>query len=273
MIHKLSFVVFCGSMMFLNVYGGFRKSRIARFAKRNRFAVPGSYKRSTDPMIRRIAKFADQDEESASAKKFQRKLNKKFEKLAFLKNKKYGKNDFSALGAKYQDSLVASTLDIFDDNVQVSLSDVERKYQKELSERFGRKLEKKETAPVYVGWVNSLVGYGVFSNKALKKGTFLGECAGQVKHIEKVSQKNEYIYHYPSSKPEKQFVIDVSTEGNYFRFLNHDGQSNIEGEYVYHKGLWHLIFIAARDIRAGDQLLLDYGPEFWEGRKRPLPLS
>lgn len=247
---------------------GFRRSKIVpRHNKpKSYFKIPDMYKRSSDAKIRKVAKMM---------RKQQAKKNKPLlpERLEALQSKKYYKKDFPVLGLTYSKNLMVGTLDVFDDDVSLPLSGHERDYQQFLGKKFGSDIEKAEIPSLYVSWVNSLVGHGVFTDKAFKKGNFVCECTGHILPTNRVSAQNESLFHYPCDNPARSFVIDTSKEANFMRFVNHNKQGNLEAEYVQHRGLWHLVFVAKKDIARDELLTVDYGNDFWDGRRRPLKLG
>jgi hypothetical protein len=245
--------------------GGLRRSRSGISLPKRRVKAPEDYYSRSDkaPAVKMAIKIMDEP------KKIVKKEPISLEKL---KVKRFRQNDLAELNVVHLDHLIASTLDVFDDDVQVEQNLAEQEYQKDLLQKFGKKLDNHETAPLYVGWVNSLVGHGVFADNKIEKGQFVGECTGRIVYSDKAGPADKFLFYYPSASNTKQFVISAQKEGNLLRFINHASNSNVEGEFVYHKGLWRLAFIATKNIEAGEQLGLDYGPDFWKGQREPLPL-
>jgi hypothetical protein len=58
----------------------------------------------------------------------------------------------------------------------------------------------------------------------------------------------------------RQWTIDGSSRKNLARYINHSCRANAES--VLRKG--KIVFVALRDIAPGDEITLDYGPEYFD---------
>lgn len=136
-------------------------------------------------------------------------------------------------------------------------------------ERFASLLGTNHTAPLKLQWINEEWGHGLFSEKDLEKGDYIGEYAGLVRTVDKTNpDTNAYCFHYPSKYWSwKYFVIDAFEYGNLLRFVNHSNEANLEPQILLKKGLLHLIFLCKKPISKGEQLFIDYGPDYWMHRK------
>ena len=84
-------------------------------------------------------------------------------------------------------------------------------------------------------------------------------------------------------EPWPKMIVDAERAGNELRFANHIEEgallmgssakaANIDIQSFFHywrdrdgiRGLFHVVFVAARDIQAGEELRYDYGSEYWE---------
>ncbi|MFA6916955.1 MAG: SET domain-containing protein-lysine N-methyltransferase [Parachlamydiales bacterium] len=124
-----------------------------------------------------------------------------------------------------------------------------------------------EIANVTVVWVNNALGYGVVTNRNLKKGDFIGEYTGWVRPVSRIMPwVNGYCLQYPTRWGAGRYVIDAKVYGNITRYINHKDLPNLEGRWALDRGLMHLLLFAADDIPRGAQLTLDYGNDYWENR-------
>ena len=57
--------------------------------------------------------------------------------------------------------------------------------------------------------------------------------------------------------------IDSTRGGNEARFINHSENGNAYTEKVFFQGNWHLIYLASKSIKKGDQFLINYGRGYW----------
>lgn len=129
-----------------------------------------------------------------------------------------------------------------------------------------------------------LIKYGLFAKQDITMGEdvhFL-EYAGIVRvttaksGILKQHQYNKSRYvvdlgtrAIPNSTDVKLYEIDAQVYGNEARFINHfkglATEPNVEMFPYFSKndGKLHVYIDALRNIEAGEQILLDYGPEYW----------
>ena len=56
----------------------------------------------------------------------------------------------------------------------------------------------------------------------------------------------------------KDYIIDATFFGSKARYINHSCEPNLISEYLTVNGETHIIFVAARKIRAGEELTFDY---------------
>ena len=115
-------------------------------------------------------------------------------------------------------------------------------------------------------------GLGLFATSALSDGTWLGEYTGEV------LSAAEYEGRYPAEDAE--YVFAASAEHNidaasparsgFLRYVNHSARPNVMAAVVRVRrvrGGKRVHLYAARDVSAGEELLLDYGEGDWAGRE------
>lgn len=140
-----------------------------------------------------------------------------------------------------------------------------------LGNRFIQKIEKGYTPHVSIRWINGYTGYGLFAEEDLSKGSYAGEYTGLVRKNDRryFEPVNHYCYEYPvPDEIGRSFVIDA-TQGNFTRFMNHSFSPNLKPIHVFYDGFYHLIFLALRSIKKGDQLTYNYGQSYWYTRDPP----
>lgn len=127
-------------------------------------------------------------------------------------------------------------------------------------------------------------GLGIFTNKFVKAGTFLGNYMGEIIEDEQnINSSSEYIFN--SNRSNKNFVIDAYDleKSNYTRFINcssnnEDKKENVIGRryvknnnqssiFSTHAGKQidiegYIFFFAKRDIEEGEELLYNYGDSY-----------
>lgn len=111
-------------------------------------------------------------------------------------------------------------------------------------------------------------GRGMFARRDISANTILGEYHGRrVETLRDVYALKDDRFVFTMTLPDRRpSWVDGNVRSNYLRFVNGAKTAaqlkrvNVEA-YQYGGALW---VRAARSIRAGEELLLDYGEEYWE---------
>jgi hypothetical protein len=135
---------------------------------------------------------------------------------------------------------------------------------------FQPQLFSGEVADLLIRWVNNLLGYGLFANGDLPRGSYVGEFTGLVRRLSRRHpDHNAYCFHYPTRFFSWRYtLIDALPGGNETRFINHSDTPNLQPLCLCERDLLHIIFVAKVDIAAGTQLTYDYGNDFWLKRSK-----
>jgi SET domain-containing protein len=111
---------------------------------------------------------------------------------------------------------------------------------------------------------SSIHGLGGFAKTDLSKGAkiveYVGEKIDKQESVRRCEANNVYIF---SLNDEED--IDGNVDWNPARFLNHSCSPNCEAEFDED----HIWVIAARDIRAGEELTFNYGFDLENYRDYP----
>ena len=121
-----------------------------------------------------------------------------------------------------------------------------------------------EFAPGLATGESTIEGRGCFATRIFKKGRRIAEYAGEriprPEILRRVrGKKRIYVCGVNS-----YWGIDGSRGGNGTQYINHSCQPNAYTRLVYE----HIIFFALRDIRAGEEITLDYGDSYHSDEKR-----
>ncbi|MGE5540228.1 MAG: SET domain-containing protein [Gemmatimonas sp.] len=96
-------------------------------------------------------------------------------------------------------------------------------------------------------------GLGLFATRPYDKGEYIIEYFGKLLPAEEADRsRSRYIFALTS-----KWAIDGTDRANVARYINHSCKPN-----VYAVGSKRLWIHAARRIKAGEQLTLDYGEEY-----------
>ncbi|XP_029367222.1 lysine methyltransferase 5Ab isoform X2 [Echeneis naucrates] len=111
-------------------------------------------------------------------------------------------------------------------------------------------------------------GRGVFAVKGFRKGDFVVEYHGDLLELAEAKireaqyaqnpQTGCYMYYFQYQS--KTYCIDATKEtGRLGRLINHSKTGNCQTKLHAIDGHPHLILVAARDLKVGEELLYDYG--------------
>ena len=125
-------------------------------------------------------------------------------------------------------------------------------------------------APIQVRWIDSIIGYGLFTSQELPAAAFVATYTGFVRRItRREKESHTYCFHYPSKWCCWGCdVIDSLYGGNVMRFANHSDIPNMRPCLIYDRGLQHIAFLTLEPVAAGMQLTFNYGPDYWKQRTR-----
>lgn len=106
------------------------------------------------------------------------------------------------------------------------------------------------------------LGKGLFATRALRGGEFITEYAGiHIPTSYADTLDNRYLFELDTD-----WTIDGSSGSNIARYMNHSCVPNCEGEIRDGR----ILIFAARDIRRGEELTIDYGEEYFDEFIRPV---
>jgi len=153
---------------------------------------------------------------------------------------------------------------------QVRRSDRKPKSEKEQEEkeRIHEKIKSGSTDGLQIEDIPGK-GRGIVAQKNFKRGDFVIEYAGDLISIDKAKEREEayrenpsvgcYMYYFNFRN--RKFCVDATAEsGKLGRLINHSTKTPNLNTRLFPIGETpHLIFIAARNINAGEELMYDYG--------------
>lgn len=115
-------------------------------------------------------------------------------------------------------------------------------------------------------------GLGAFAMQDIADGNFVGTYAGHVLSnnaadltgdIRRHNHRN-YLFEFEHDSLEPE-IFDAARVGNATRFLNHrgHGEDNVGAENILVNGEHQIGFFAKKQVKAGEELFLDYGDTYW----------
>ena len=107
----------------------------------------------------------------------------------------------------------------------------------------------------------SATGLGLFATEPIPKGRRIIEYVGPLISNEVVERSNGKYFFGVNSK----WSIDGSVRSNIARYINHSCRPNAE-PFISGRRVW---IWSRRNIRVGEEIVYDYGEEYFEGIIKP----
>ncbi len=108
-----------------------------------------------------------------------------------------------------------------------------------------------------------LHGLGVFARKAIKKGDVIERCPYIIvddDDLKETNRLNDYLFTSPDDKDDYLCVLGFGM------LYNHGSNPNAEWQ-IDDDDNRLICFTAKLDIKKGDEIIHDYGGEYWHSRK------
>lgn len=151
----------------------------------------------------------------------------------------------------------------------------------DLTRRYGPAISQGWMAPVWLRMVNETVGLGLFAGKDFQENDFLGEYTGDLQLSVDADPEekwnghylSDFSWNYPDELPDgRELEITALKAGNELRFVNHSFSANVAVDHTVVDGYFRTFFRICKPVRAGEQLLVDYGEAYWSDGFRDLIL-
>jgi SET domain-containing protein len=107
-----------------------------------------------------------------------------------------------------------------------------------------------------------LHGLGVFALRDIRKGEVIERCSYLViddDDLQEINRLNDYLFTSPDVKTDYLVMLGCGM------LYNHGAPANAEWQIADDDNRF-VEFTALIDIRAGDEILHDYGSEYWDSR-------
>jgi uncharacterized protein len=105
-------------------------------------------------------------------------------------------------------------------------------------------------------------GRGLFTDVPLPARKKIGEYTGERVSIREGRRRAKTQKHVTIVEVSDRVAIDGSVNGGPFRFINHSCEPNVFIRMAYNRAE----FYALRNIKAGEELTMDYGESHHEGK-------
>ncbi|MBI1961620.1 MAG: SET domain-containing protein [Parcubacteria group bacterium] len=115
--------------------------------------------------------------------------------------------------------------------------------------------------PAAVSVRRAKAGLGLFAEEPIKRGQFVIEYQGRLLSDAKAQEQNtKYLFEI-----NRNWTVDGSSRRNTARYINHSCRPNCEPDTIRHR----IKIYALRNIKPGEELVYDYGKEYWEDYIKP----
>lgn len=140
----------------------------------------------------------------------------------------------------------------------------------QLFQQYQHQIVSGYVANLIILWINDEIGFGAFANEDFPAECYIGEYTGLLRRLYRSKpDPNGYCFKYPTRWWSlKYFVIDALDYGNELRYVNHSVDSNLQPVCLVdlNTNLLHQVFLTSRPIKKGEQLLFNYGGDYWRNR-------
>ncbi|KAK4221281.1 hypothetical protein QBC38DRAFT_326215, partial [Podospora fimiseda] len=111
------------------------------------------------------------------------------------------------------------------------------------------------------------LGVGVFvrPGQHIARGDYIGEYIGKLKPPAKNNGPYVWSLNNEPRRKMRKLYIDAGDMGNWTRFVNHACRPNVDVLLVQAGKVRMVLFRAAKSIRAGQQLFINYGRDYFKG--------
>lgn len=197
-----------------------------------------------------------------------------FEFITDIKHKKLCPSDFEDLGVRYLKTPEFISHE-GNENHQTKKSSYYHEKGYNMDEHAARwydLIKTGATVPLYVAFINKKIGYGTFAETNINEGEYIGIYTGKVYHRQKLERMSRHqakltgAYSWTLPEP---FIVDALKDGNELRFVNHNDEANVKSKYIPVDDKWYLVYVAAKPIAKDEQLLVNYGPNYWQDKTKP----
>lgn len=127
----------------------------------------------------------------------------------------------------------------------------------------------QEKNPVEVIVKGSQWGFGAFAPTAIRKGQYIGDYFGEIfsgkegDHHAMLFKSSGYNYTFKLDDA-LEYYADALGAGNNTRYFNHTTRSNVEPDLTTINGDGKMAFFAAQNIKRGQEMMFDYGEQYWQ---------
>jgi len=179
---------------------------------------------------------------------------------------------FSSVGCTYLNVMVIDGQTKLLNPYDTDYYKADAQHIEELSKKYKADVIAYKLAPMYLQFISSDVGYGIFATRPIEKGEFIGVYTGELRPVRygqsDFKEDVDYAWYYTvDSADGKKLIIDAKYQGNELRFINHDNYPNTRRIDVIVNGVFYVCYVAQRYIPQGTQLTVHYGDAYWKSRQ------
>lgn len=178
-----------------------------------------------------------------------------------IKTNNFGeiKNFFKSLDLIYMPYLMFDKKDYI---LKYKLSNYDLSNKNKHEEFINYNGNKFKNNKLEIKYISPTIGYGLFACYEIKINDIIGEFCGTV-----TSNPDDISKCYNCSYFENDYetVISPRKIGNEMQFINHSDNPNCDWlRVIGNDNKYHILIVAIKDITIDEQLLINYGDEYWK---------
>lgn len=179
---------------------------------------------------------------------------------------------FSKVGCTYTNHMIIDCSDCLVNPHTTNYFKSDPEYIQKLSERYHDDVVIAKLAPMYLKFISTNIGYGIFATRAIQKDEFIGVYAGELRYVRwddiNFKEDVDYAWYYTVDGANgKKMIVDGKYFGNELRFINHAKHPNTKRIDVIVNEKFYICYIATRYIPQDAQLTVSYGDSYWQSRQ------
>lgn len=192
------------------------------------------------------------------------------------KNEKYYRGQFAVMKLPYIDNSVC------DKEVPQHIIDARpidqgmlTSEEKEVVKKYYRLTKQQYESPWYMKFISKKLGYGIYAAADIEPGQLIAEYVGiiydEATYLSR-PRDSRYCWNLQppiNAKNRQKFYVCAFPACNFTRIINHSYNPNVIPVPMHGPDGSRMLYVACEKIKKDEQLLVNYGPGYWQTRGEP----
>lgn len=135
-----------------------------------------------------------------------------------------------------------------------------------------RRQRRQPLVPIEVR-LTATRGYGCFVAAPVARDALVGEYVGECALVDDWRENGGEASNYAYEVESLGCVVDAKDAGNVLRWINHSCEPSCRDLVLWDGAQWRIVFVAQRDLAAGEELTFDYAMGTYDADDWRLGLS